>query len=124
MIITIGQALNFDKFYQEIKQQKVKFCDALDLYNIRMALDQHLFFYNKQLSELTKEYSEGTLENDQIIVSKERADDFLRAVTNLLEIQIELNITQLDSSSLGSLEISIEQLEWILPFIKEEQVTK
>lgn len=87
-------------------------------------MDEHLDFYARQMQSLAAEYSEDAPEasSKEIKISKERSEEFLKKVDDLLALRAEVLEKPIKPEEFSQIELSIEQIEKISFLIKREQV--
>lgn len=126
MKITYSQALSFKRFAQTIEQHKFPLRTAFRISVIRRGVEENLNFYFEELSKLLDEYAikdeNGKFEVDEhgnYKVVPDKIPECNEKITNLLNFEFEIDAPKLELDDLESLELSVEELSSIYPFIEE-----
>lgn len=128
MKIKMYEALNFLETYQELKDKELKIKTAYNLNKCFEECSKEQTFYQKKISELIQKYGKRN-EKDELIYSDDKTSILIQedkqtecnnSINELLNLDISiddkylLNINDLD------IDITIDSLNKIKPFIKED----
>jgi hypothetical protein len=126
MKITYSQALSFKRFAQTIEQHKFPLRTAFRISVIRRGVETNLNFYFEELSKLLEEYAvkdeNGKFEVDEhgnYKVIPDKIPECNEKINALLNFEFEIEASKLALEDLESLELSVEELASIYPFIEE-----
>ena len=126
MKITYSQALSFKRFAQTIEQHKFPLRTAFRISVIRRCVETNLTFYFEELTKLLDEYAikdeNGKFEADEngnYKIAPDKIPECNEKITNLLNFEFEIEASKLELDDLESLELSVEELSAIYPFIQE-----
>lgn len=126
MKITYSQALSFQKFAKVVEHCKFPLRTAFRINTIRRGVEDHLNFYFEEISKLLEQYAtkdiNGKLEIDEqgnYKIVPEKIQECNEKIVELLNFDFELEVPKLEIGDLETLEISMEEIEGILPFIAE-----
>ena len=126
MKITYSQALSFKRFAKTIEQHKFPLRTAFRISVIRRGVETNLNFYFEELSKLLEEYAvkdvNGKFEVDEqgnYKVIPDKIPECNEKINALLNFEFEIEASKLELADLESLELSVEELASIYPFITE-----
>lgn len=127
MKIDFNNALAFRTFYSKIKDQKFPLRTGYRLNCIAKALEPHISFYQESITNIINEFAEKD-ENGKIIpdengnfkILTEHIEICNTKITELLNLEIEIDVKQLNIEELENIEVGMEDLVGISPFITEE----
>ena len=92
-------------------------------------VEEHTNFFNNTLADLIKEYGQKDEKGDFILtenqngvkIKEDKYDECMKKVQELNELEPELTyIPSFTLEELDNLELSMEELNTLMPFIKEE----
>lgn len=126
MKLTFNDALSFRGFYTKIKDRKFPLRTGYHLNCIAKAVDPHFSFYQEQLSQIFNEYAEkdanGEIVRDEAGNFKIVPDKIAECNTKLNELlmfEFEIDAKPLNISEIENLELQMDEIQGILPFITE-----
>lgn len=126
MKITYSQALSFKRFAKTIEQHKFPLRTAFRISVIRRGVETNLNFYFEELAKLLDEYAikdeNGNFEVDEhgnYKIVPDKISECNEKINALLNFEFEIEASKLEISDLESLELSVEELSAIYPFIQE-----
>lgn len=127
MQLKMQDILNFSDFYNSVKTQKITMKTAYRLAQLAKAIETELQFYREKLQAIIAEYGEKD-ENGQPIPTEDGGGIKLRpgseqecvaAMQELQELEITLPDIKFNIEDFGSIELSVENISAILPFVEE-----
>ena len=127
MQLKMQDILNFSSFYDSVKTQKITMKTAYHLAQLAKAIETELQFYREKLQNIITEYGEKD-ENGQPIAIENGGGIKLRpgseqecvaAMQELQELEITLPDIKFNIKDFGDIELSVENVSAILPFMEE-----
>lgn len=127
MQLKMQDILNFSDFYNSVKTQKITMKTAYRLAQLAKAIETELQFYREKLQAIITEYGEKD-ENGQPVPTEDGGGIKLRpgseqecvaAMQELQELEITLPDIKFNIEDFGSIELSVENISAILPFVEE-----
>lgn len=127
MQLKMQDILNFSSFYNSVKTQKIPMKTAYRLAQLAKAIETELQFYREKLQAIITEYGQ-TDENGQPIQTEDGSGIKLRpgleqecvtAMQELQELEITLPDIKFNIEDFGSIELSVEDMSVIFPFVEE-----
>ena len=127
MQLKMQDILNFSDFYNSVKTQKITMKTAYRLAQLAKTIETELQFYREKLQAIIAEYGEKD-ENGQPIPTEDGGGIKLRpgseqecvaAMQELQELEITLPDIKFNIEDFGSIELSVENISAILPFVEE-----
>lgn len=118
-----------DVIKKELLNQKMSFSLAYKINKIILATDTDENFYLEQMKSLFNKYSKKNEKgqiiqdtNGNIILIEDKVTDFYKEYNELLNIDINAEIDKISLADLDkeNLKLSPQQLQNLMPFIKEE----
>lgn len=126
MKLTFNDALNFRGFYAKIKDKKFPLRTGYRLNCLIKALEPHFSFYQEQLTSIIEEFSEkdeqGNIARDEkgnFKVVPDKISECNNKLNELLLFEIEIDAKPLNISEIENLELPMEEIQGIFPFITE-----
>lgn len=125
MIVRMYEIINFDHFYNEVKNQKLPFKILYKLSNLAKAIDEKTIFYREKLQEVLKEYGELD-ENGNLIPTDDGRGIKIRIgtehecytkVNELQNLEVEMPEIKFDIEDFGNIEMTIDTFNLIRPFL-------
>lgn len=128
MLIRMQSLLNFTSFYETVKGQKLNIKTAYKLTQLARAVEIELQFYQDKLKSIISEYAlldeNGKpiqMENGEGVKIRAGAeDDCYKAILELQSIEVTLPDIQFTFDDFANVEITVEQMSAIIPFLKDE----
>lgn len=126
MKLTFNDALNFREFYTTVHDLKFPLRTGYRLNCLLKALEPHYGFYQEQLTFIIEEYAEKD-ENGNFIhnddgnfkIPPEKIMECNTKINELLNFEIEIEAKPLNISEIETLELSMDKIQGIIPFITE-----
>lgn len=126
MKITFNDALNFREFYTTVRDQKFPLRTGYRLNCLLKALEPHYSFYQEQLTSIIEENAEkdtnGNLihnEDGNFKIPPEKIMECNEKINELLSFEIEIDAKPLNVSEIETLELPMDKIQGIIPFITE-----
>lgn len=118
------QILNLPHVYETIFEKNLPFSLAYKLNKLAEAVNKELEFYRNSMTKLIDEYAEKEngqpvlLENGDIKIIPEKINECQRRINELQNVEITIDVS-FTPEELEPLEMSIKDLQNLMPFIKE-----
>ena len=115
------QILNLPHVYETILEKNLPFSLA---YKLKEAVNKELEFYRNSMTKLVDEYAEKEngqpvfLENGDIKIIPEKITECQQRINELQNVEITIDVS-FTPAELEPLEMSIKDLQNLMPFIKE-----
>lgn len=128
MTTTMSNIINFNVFYNEVRNAKIPLKLAFKLSNLTKAVNEKTEFYREELQKILKEYGEFD-ENGNIIPTdngrgiKVKPGTEVECMTKINELQsleVELPDITFDIEEFGNIELTLDVFNIITPFLKAE----
>ena len=118
------QILNLPHAYETILEKNLPFSLAYKLNKLAEAVNKELEFYRNSMAKLIDEYAEKEngqpvlLENGDIKIIPEKITECQQRINELQNVEITIDVS-FTPAELEPLEMSIKDLQNLMPFIKE-----
>ena len=118
------QILNLPHVYETILEKNLPFSLAYKLNKLAEAVNKELEFYRNNMTKLVDEYAEKEngqpvlLENGDIKIIPEKITECQQRINELQNVEITIDVS-FTPAELEPLEMSIKDLQNLMPFIKE-----
>lgn len=118
------QILNLPHVYETILEKNLPFSLAYKLNKLAEAVNKELEFYRNSMTKLIDEYAEKEngqpvlLENGDIKIIPEKISECQQRINELQNVEITIDVS-FTPAELEPLEMSIKDLQNLMPFIKE-----
>ena len=118
------QILNLPHVYETILEKNLPFSLAYKLNKLAEAVNKELEFYRNSMAKLVDEYAEKEngqpvlLENGDIKIIPEKINECQQRINELQNVEITIDVS-FTPEELEPLEMSIKDLQNLMPFIKE-----
>lgn len=118
------QILNLPHVYETILEKNLPFSLAYKLNKLAEAVNKELEFYRNSMTKLVDEYAEKEngqpvlLENGDIKIIPEKITECQQRINELQNVEITIDVS-FTPAELEPLEMSIKDLQNLMPFIKE-----
>ena len=118
------QILNLPHVYETILEKNLPFSFAYKLNKLAEAVNKELEFYRNSMTKLIDEYAEKEngqpvlLENGDIKIIPEKINECQKRINELQNVEITIDVS-FTPEELEPLEMSIKDLQNLMPFIKE-----
>ena len=123
----IMDLLSFSNFYNQIKNEKINFQLAYKIEKLKREVDFHLNFYEENLNSLILQYADKeedgelkkTNDGQGIAIQKGKEKECEEKINELINLEIEKPNISFSLDEFNSIQLSIENLKAIMPFINE-----
>ena len=118
------QILNLPHVYETILEKNLPFSLAYKLNKLAEAVNKELEFYRNSMTKLVDEYAEKEngqpvfLGNGDIKIIPEKITECQKRINELQNVEITIDVS-FTPEELEPLEMSIKDLQNLMPFIKE-----
>ena len=128
MITTMSNIINFNVFYDEVRNAKIPLKLAFKLSNLTKVVNEKTEFYREEFQKILREYGEFD-ENGNIIPTndgrgvKVKPGTEMECMTKINELQsleVELPDITFDVEEFGDIELTLDVFNIITPFLKAE----
>ena len=127
MTIKLLEILRFENFYSKIKDKKLPVKTAYKLTKFFNKVDEEIKFYQTRIMEICEAYGERDKNNNfipleggaGIKVKEDKIKECQLEIQALSDLEVEVPQITVSLEELDGLELSIEELYPILPFIAE-----
>lgn len=127
MQLKMQDILNFPSFYDIVKTQKITLKTAYRLAQLARAIEAELQFYREKLQSIIAEYGQTdekgqpvqTEGGNGIKLRPGMEQECIAAMQELQEIEINLPDIKFHLEDFGNIELSVEEITAILPFVEE-----
>ena len=124
---TISQVLGFHAIADKVKERAIAFQTAYKLSRLFKSIENELVFYHEKLREIICRHAELDEEGNPIFVDGGAAvkliagheSDCYEEMQELQAIEVELPDISFTVGEFGDMEVTMEQMEAIMPFIAE-----
>ena len=124
--VTLRQIVDSAETMRELSNKPLKGRVAYRIARLLRELDKEFSLFNEKRTDLVKEYvikdENGELktdENGDLVLDKERIQEFYTAINDLLNTQVSINAEKVDLVDLESIEFTPAQIMLLEPFINE-----
>lgn len=127
MIIKMHEALGYTTFYTAAKEQKVPLKTAYKLSKLSKAVEEQQNFYQDKFREIIQDYAklnefgepELTEDGMSVLLRDGTEEECQKAIEELQNLEIDLPDVNLTSEELGNLELTLLEMNGILPFLAD-----
>ena len=128
MQVKMQDILGYLTFYEAAKDQKIPLKTAYKLAQLSKAIEGEVGFYQEKLRAIIKEYGQLDEEGNPILTEegtgvKLRAgveEECYNAMNELQEIEVTLPDVKITADELENMQLTIIEMNYIIPFLKEE----
>lgn len=128
MELQVTKAINATSVYDKLRTQKLPVRAMYKFTKLFQAIDEETKYYYDKLRELVTEYSQKdengnpipTDDNLGVKIQEDKIGEFQRELNELTELQINLPDISFNLNELESAELSFDEFNLLLPFIKED----
>lgn len=125
MTLQITEILNFNYFYNEVRNAKLPFKVLYKLSNLAKAIDNQTEFYREKFQEIVNEYGEKdeqgnlipTEGGDGIKLKPGTEQECYTKVNELQSLEVELPDIKFDIDDFGDIELTMDVFNLITPFL-------
>ena len=127
MKITMEQVFKVLDIYRRVKGLKVQAKIAYKFNKLCSSLEKDADFYNEELNKIVQQYGEkeedGSFKRTPdggVQVKEGQIESAQKDINNLLALEVDVPDIDFTVDELDGLELSIEEFNSMLPFIKED----
>ena len=127
MKIKMYQILEFENIYNKLKDEKMSVKTAYKLSKLAREMDNEKIFYQARLSSIIDSYGDRD-ENGEFILTADKTGVQIKEgmlekcqadVMELSNLEIDINGIEIGIEELESFELTLQDMEILMPFIKE-----
>lgn len=127
MKITLQKALEANAFYGLVFDKKMPIKTTYKIVLMGQALEQPVAFYAQKFKEIVLEYAEKNTQGEPILlengegikITEGRESECNQALLELYELEIDLPDIFFSIDEFDGIEINVQDLKGILPFINQ-----
>lgn len=127
MTIKMHQILEFQLFYDKIKEKEMSIKTAYKFSKLISRLDTEIKFYQKKFQSILEKYGEKdekgnfklTEDKKGVVIKQENLLVCQKEVEELHNLDIEISEADFTLDELDSLNVTIQEMNIMMPFIKE-----
>ena len=125
----MSELFELSQLKSKIENTKMSIKTTYKFTRLFKEIEEHVNFFNNTLADLIKEYGQKDEEGNFILtenqngvkIKEDKYEECMKKVQELNELEPELSyIPSFDLEELDNLELSMEELNVLMPFIKEE----
>ena len=125
MTLKMGEIINFNYFYNEVKDKKLSLKVLYKLSNLAKAIDEKTAFYREKFQEIIKEYGEldesgnliPTEDGNGIKVKPGTEQECIMKINELQMLDVDMPDIKFDIDDFGNIELTMEVFNLITPFL-------
>lgn len=125
MILKMGEIINFNYFYNEVKDRKLSLKILYKLSTLAKAIDEKTTFYREKFQEILKEYGEldengnliPTEDGNGIKVKPGTEQECVMKINELQMLDVDIPEIKFDIEDFGDIELTMEVFNLITPFL-------
>lgn len=125
MILKMGEIINFNYFYNEVKDKKLSLKVLYKLSTLAKAIDEKTAFYREKFQEILKEYGEldengnliPTEDGNGIKVKPGTEQECIMKINELQKLDVDMPEIKFDIEDFGDIELTMEVFNLITPFL-------
>ena len=127
MKLKMQQIIEFQKFYNNVKNIKLPLKTAYKLNKLFIQANEELSFYQQKFAEIINNFGKRD-ENGELVYSSDktsieieeaRRDECLQKIEELQNLEVDINGIDFTIEELEGLNLTISEVECLMPFIKE-----
>lgn len=127
MMVKMYQILEFENFYNKIKDVKMSIKTAYKFSKLMREIDNERTFYQTKLQFIIDTYGERDNEGNFVLtqdkngvqIKKTELEKCQKELTELSNLDIEINGVEISIEELENFELTLQDLNILMPFIKE-----
>lgn len=125
----MSELFKLNQLREKIENKKMPIKTTYKFTRLFKEIEEQVNFFNKTLSDLIKEYGKRDENNEFILtenktgvmIQEDKYDECMEKVQELNDLEPEFSyIPSFKLEELDNLELSIEELDSLMPFIEEE----
>jgi hypothetical protein len=125
MILKMGEIINFNYFYNEVKDKKLSFKVLYKLSNLAKVIEEKSAFYREKFQEIIKECGEfdengnliPTEDGNGIKVKPGTEQECIMKINELQMLDVDMPDIKFDIDDFGNIELTMEVFNLITPFL-------
>ena len=127
MKLKMNQIIEFQMFYNNIKNTKLPLKTAYKLNKLFIQINEELSFYQQKFTEIINEFGKRD-ENGELMYSSDKTSieimdgrrlECQQKIEELQNLEVNIEGTEFTTDELESLNLTISEVECLMPFIKE-----
>ncbi len=127
MTIKMHQILEFQLFYDKIKEKEMSIKTAYKFSKLISRLDTEIKFYQRKFQSILEKYGEKdekgnfklTEDKKGVVIKQENLLVCQKEIEELHNLDIEISEVDFTLDELDSLNVTIQEMNIMMPFIKE-----
>lgn len=127
MTLKMFDILEFPNFFNKVKTQKLPIKTSYRLTLLGQEIDKHTAYYQEQFRNILMEYGQKdesgnlipTADNQGIMLIEDKIKEAREKIVELRELEVELPDYYFFIEEFEGIELTVEDMPPILPFIKE-----
>ena len=129
MNIQLDKTVGIQKTLNDIKDKKIPIKTAYKMAQFSEELDQKVHFYEDKMKQIISNYSEKNEDGNpkvsddgkSIQLKSECVEQCQKEIYELSTLEVEIKDYEFTLEELDKLELSIEDLKTLMPFIKDKE---
>ena len=125
MTLALSSLLNFNKFYDQIKKEKIPFTLAYKLSKLKNDIDFHINFYQDNLRKIVSECAQrdenGEIktspDGERVLLVSELISECTKRIQELDNFEVTIPEYGLKIEDFNNITLELEYLEPIFPFL-------
>ena len=127
MKLKMQQIIEFQKFYNNVKNIKLPLKTAYKLNKLFIQANEELSFYQQKFAEIINNFGKRD-ENGELVYSSDktsieieetRRDECFQKIEELQNLEVDISGIDFTIEELEGLNLTISEVECLMPFIKE-----
>lgn len=127
MKLKMQQIIEFQKFYNNVKNIKLPLKTAYKLNKLFIQANEELSFYQQKFAEIVNNFGKRD-ENGGLVYSSDktsieieeaRRDECFQKIEELQNLEVDINGIDFTIEELEGFNLTISEVECLMPFIKE-----
>ena len=127
MKLKMRQIIEFQNFYNNIKNTKLPLKTAYKLNKLFIQANEELSFYQQKFAEIINNFGKRD-ENGELVYSSDktsieieeaRRDECLQKIEELQNLEVDISGIDFTIEELEGFNLTISEVECLMPFIKE-----
>lgn len=127
MIVKMYQILEFEKFYNKIKDIKMSIKTAYKFSRLVREIDNEKIFYQTKFQSIIETYGEKDEEGNFVLtqdktgiqIKKAELKKCQKEVMELSNLEVEISGIDISIEELDNFELTLQDMNILMPFIKE-----
>jgi hypothetical protein len=127
MIVKMYQILEFENFYNKIKEVKMPIKTAYKFSRLAREIDNERIFYQTKIQSIIEAYGEKdekgnfilTQDKTGVQIKEAELNKCQKEVVELSQLDIEISGIDISIEELDNFELTLQDMNILMPFIKE-----